>query len=146
MILLIGFTTTAILFSLSMLHIYWALGGDWGASATVPSLNGQPLLETGLWDTLTIALALLIAAVICLGSFKYRLPFLPTWIYRIGIWAIAIVFLLRAIGEFHYVGFFRQVSDSLFAYWDSVLFTPLCFGLAAGCTILAANSEFANVD
>ena len=96
--------------------------------------------NTGLWDTLAVALALSIAAAICLGSLNYRLPFLPTWVYRTGIWCIALVFLLRAIGEFRYLGFFKQVNDSLFAYWDTVLYTPLCLGLAISCIVLAIHA------
>ncbi|MES1024539.1 DUF3995 domain-containing protein [Gloeocapsa sp. BRSZ] len=140
MIYIIGLTTTTILLALSLLHIYWAFGGAWGAIATVPSINGQPLFETRLWDTLAVALALSIAAVICLGTFNYRFPFLPTWVYQTGIWCIALVFLLRAIGEFRYLGFFKQVNDSLFARWDTVLYTPLCLGLAICCIILAINA------
>jgi hypothetical protein len=141
MVYVIGLTTTTILLALSLVHIYWALGGNWGLTAVVPSVDGQPLFENGLWDTLAVALALSIAAGICLGTLNYRLPFLPTWIYRTGIWCIALVFLLRAVGEFHYFGFFKQVNDSLFAHWDTVLYTPLCLGLAIFCTVLAINGS-----
>jgi hypothetical protein len=137
MVYVIGLTTTTILLALSLLHIYWAFGGTWGVTVTVPNLNGHPLFEPGLWDTLAVALALSVAATICLGILNYRLPFLPTWVYRTGIRCIALVFLLRAIGEFRYFGFFRQVNDSLFAYWDTVLYTPLCLGLAISCIVLA---------
>lgn len=138
---IIGLTTTMILLALSLLHVYWALGGNWGAAATVPSVDGHPLFETGLWDTLAVALALSIAAVICLGTLNHRLLFLPTWVYRTGIWCVALVFLLRAIGEFRYLGFFKQVNDSLFAHWDTILYTPLCLGLAISSIILAVNAS-----
>jgi glucan phosphoethanolaminetransferase (alkaline phosphatase superfamily) len=134
---IIGIATTTILLALSLLHIYWAFGGCWGLTAAIPILEGKPLFEIGFWDTLAIALALLVAAIICLGSFNYRLPFLTNWIYRAGICLISLVFLLRAIGEFHYAGFFKQVNDSLFSHWDTVLYTPLCLGLSICCIILA---------
>ncbi|MGL5805866.1 MAG: DUF3995 domain-containing protein [Xenococcaceae cyanobacterium] len=123
-----------------MLHVYWAFGGNWGIAAAIPTNNGQLLFENGLWDTLAVAIALSIAAFICLGNLNYRLPFIPLWIDRIGIFLIASVFLLRAIGEFHYVGFFKQVNDSLFAYWDTVLYVPLCLGLAICCTFLGIKT------
>jgi hypothetical protein len=125
---------------LSLLHVYWAFGGAWGLMASVPSIDGQPLFETGFWDTPAVAIALFIAVVICLGMSNYRLSFIPTWIYRMGIWGIAFVFLLRAIGKFHYLGFFKQVNDSLFAHWDTILYTPLCLGLAIFCIVLAVNA------
>jgi hypothetical protein len=136
-----GIATTNILLTLSLLHVYWAFGGQWGLTAAIPTVEGKPLFEIGLWDTLAIALALLIAAIICLGTFNYRLPFLPNWIYQTGIWVIALVFLLRTIGEFHYAGFFKQVNDSLFAHWDTVLYTPLCLGLSICCIILAITDR-----
>ena len=140
MVSIIGLATATILSVLSLLHLYWAFGGSWGFAASVPTVEGQPLFQTGFWDTLAVAIALLIAAMICLGTLNYRLPFLPTWIYQIGIWLIAVVFLLRGIGEFHYLGFFKQVNDSLFAQWDTILYTPLCFGLAVCCLVLAINT------
>jgi Protein of unknown function (DUF3995) len=141
MVHVVGLITTTILLALSLLHIYWALGGDWGSMAAVPSINGQPLFANGLWDTLSVALALTIAAIICLGTLNYRLPFVPTWVYQTGIWCIALVFLLRAIGEFRYLGFFKQVNDSMFAHWDTIFYTPLCLGLAICCIILAVNAS-----
>lgn len=140
MLYVVGLTTAIIFLALSSLHIYWAFGGHWGLVAAVPTLDGQPLFENGLWDTLAVALALFAAAVVCLGTLNYRLPFLPIWVYQAGIWLIALVFLLRAIGEFQYLGFFKQVNDSLFAYWDTVLYTPLCLGLAICCTVLGINA------
>jgi Protein of unknown function (DUF3995) len=135
-----GLITTTILFSLTLLHVYWAFGGNWGLAASIPTNNNQPIFESGLWDTLAVAIDRAIAAFICLGNLNYRLPFIPFWIYRIGILLMASVFFLRAIGEFRYFGFFKQVSDSLFAYWDTVLYIPLSLGLAICCTFLGIKT------
>ncbi len=139
MITVIGYATTTILLAIALLHLYWALGGLWGLTVAIPMVDGQPLFETGFWDTIPVAIALFVAAVICLGSVNYRFPLIPAWIYRTGIWCVAIGFLLRAIGEFHYAGLFRQVKDGLFAHWDTILYTPLCLGIATSCCILAIN-------
>jgi hypothetical protein len=48
-----------------------------------------------------------------------------------GIWFVAGIFLLRAIGDFHYIGFFKQVRDSRFARLDTLVYSPLCLLLAS---------------
>ena len=40
--------------------------------------------------------------------------------------AIGIVFLIRAIGDFKYVGFSKKVKGSLFAENDGRYYSPLC--------------------
>jgi hypothetical protein len=62
MLCAIGLITTTIFFSLSLLHVYWAFGSNWGLAASIPTNNGQPLFETGFWDTLAVAIALSILA------------------------------------------------------------------------------------
>jgi hypothetical protein len=141
MIAVIGYITTMILVAIALLHVYWSVGGLWGLAAAIPVVDGQPLLTIGFWDTIVVAIALFVAASICMGSANYRLAFVPPWIYRMGIWFVAIAFLLRAIGEFHYAGLFRTVHDGLFAHWDKVLYTPLCLGIALACIILAIDSR-----
>ncbi|MBK7465824.1 MAG: DUF3995 domain-containing protein [Saprospiraceae bacterium] len=39
---------------------------------------------------------------------------------------IAILFIVRAIGDFQYVGFFKKIKHSLFAEYDTNYFSPLC--------------------
>ena len=45
---------------------------------------------------------------------------------RFGGWVIPIIFLLRAIGEFKYVGIFKRVKKTKFGRFDTKLFSPLC--------------------
>ena len=66
------------------------------------------------------------------GIFEYNLP---EWIMKYGSWIIPIIFLLRAIGEFKYVGFFKSVKKTDFGKLDTKFFSPLCliigiFGIA----------------
>jgi hypothetical protein len=52
---------------------------------------------------------------------------------------IAALFLLRAIGDFKYVGFFKSVSQTDFARLDSLLFTPLCLLIAIAAFLIFYN-------
>ena len=45
----------------------------------------------------------------------------------------ALVFLVRSVGDFRYVGFFKHVVGTPFARLDTLLYSPLCLALAIGC-------------
>ena len=51
---------------------------------------------------------------------------LPDWIIKYGGWIIPIIFILRAIGEFKYVGFFKRIKQTEFGKLDTKFFSPLC--------------------
>ena len=125
---IIGLILPIILFSLGTLHVYWALGGNWGASGAIPTKDGIALFNPSSLATIFVSLALFAAAFIVLGRIGIlikliQLPFIFYW----GTWGIAPVFLLRAMVEFKYIGFFKIYKDSIFSYWDTRLFSPLCF-------------------
>ncbi len=50
---------------------------------------------------------------------------------------LAAIFVLRAVGDFHYVGFFKRVRGSVFARRDTWVFSPLCVVLAVLITTSA---------
>ncbi len=58
---------------------------------------------------------------------------LTPWLARSATGVIGALFVLRAIGEFRLVGFFKRVRGTAFARWDTALFSPLslAIGLAA---------------
>jgi hypothetical protein len=62
----------------------------------------------------------------------------PAWVFRAGTWVIAVVFFVRAIGDFKWIGFFKRRTGTRFAALDSALYSPLCLSLAVACTLLAA--------
>ncbi|NMH89945.1 DUF3995 domain-containing protein [Flavivirga sp. Y03] len=42
---------------------------------------------------------------------------MPDRIFKYGSWIISIVFILRAIGEFKYIGFFKKIKT--YAFWEA---------------------------
>ncbi|WP_309122258.1 DUF3995 domain-containing protein [Paenibacillus sp.] len=50
--------------------------------------------------------------------------------------AVAAAFLQRAIGEFKRVGFTKRRTGTVFAKWDSALYSPLCLFLGIGVAIV----------
>jgi hypothetical protein len=54
---------------------------------------------------------------------------LPVWLdilRKYGIWAIIVIFLVRAIGDFRYVGFFKKYRNTKFGKNDTKYYSPLC--------------------
>ena len=135
----VALIVASVLLFLSGLHVYWSFGGLWGSAAVVPTKanSNAQLFEPSPFATLVVALALLTAAlVVLLRAEIFPLP-LPSWTAQIGAWVIAAVFLLRATGDFRYVGFFKKVRNTAFARMDSRLYSPLCLALALLTLIVA---------
>jgi hypothetical protein len=135
MIRILGILLIVIFAIISLFHLYWAAGGIYGKSVAIPSVamsnrGNIRAFEPSTGGTVLVALAFLLAAAVILGQLKFLGDVVPHWIYRWGTWAIALIFFLRAIGEFRLVGFFKKVSDTPFAHWDTWLFSPLCLIIA----------------
>jgi len=122
--------TYSILFTLSALHVYWALGGTLGVNCAVPTMNGKPIFLPGRLITLAVAFGLSFMGVIVIllhyqGTSQY------SWVLRpVGV-VLGIIFGLRSIGDFKLVGIFKRVRDSKFAKYDTLVYTPLCAFLSA---------------
>ncbi|MFN0062669.1 MAG: DUF3995 domain-containing protein [Myxococcaceae bacterium] len=114
---------------LAVLHVYWAFGGRWGLEAAVPRVGGKAVFEPGRAACLGVAFLLAIGLGVSVSA-----AFDP-WYRTSTLRLMALVFALRAVGDFRYVGFFKSVRDSRFAYWDTRLHSPLCALLAALATI-----------
>jgi hypothetical protein len=121
---------------LSLVHVYWALGGRTGHALAVPQIDSRPLFSPSPLATLAVAAALAVAALVVAGLVGWLGVAMPALMFRLLTLAMALVFLLRAIGDFTYIGFFRRASASRFAYWDLRLYSPLCLFIAAAAMML----------
>jgi fatty acid desaturase len=133
MINLLGLLTALIFLSISLLHVYWAFGSSRNGSTVIPTHNGKPIFTPSPGMTLLVALLLLIAALLVLGTLGYWRAGLPFWLFKMGTWGVAVVLLLRTIGDFRFVGFFKRVRDTAFARNDTLYYSPLCLCLAVSC-------------
>lgn len=135
----LGLLLAALFAALSLLHVYWAAGGRLGGAAAVPTVGGKRSFQPSPAGTVLVAAALLAAMFIILGQLGKLGEALPHRVFRWGTWGICAVFFLRAVGEFRLVGFFKQVRDTPFAYWDTWVFSPLCLLMAAVAFVVAAD-------
>jgi len=116
-----------ILIGLGLIHFNWVIGGEFGFSESLPTKeNGERVLHPKKIDSAIVAIGLTAFGIFYIlksGLFEYNLP---EWIMKYGSWIIPIIFLLRAIGEFKYIGFFKSIKKTDFGKLDTKLFSPLC--------------------
>lgn len=123
--------SASLLILISGIHVYWAFGGKWAVNAVIPvSKEERPMLRPGEIGTFAVALLLLAAAlalVVESGMLELQpLRMAAGW----ASWACLIVFALRGVGDFNYMGLFKRVKGSRFSKCDTWLYTPLCMYLA----------------
>lgn len=130
------FSLIAVFLGLSLLHFYWLLGGRLGLNAAIPEIDGKPAFQPSATATLVVAIGLALCAWLIAatgGVLSLPLPYsVLSWLTR----ALALVLLLRAIGDFRLVGFFKRIRGSRFARLDTVLYSPLCLVLAIGVAMV----------
>jgi hypothetical protein len=125
------------LLALSALHVYWAAGGKTPGAAVIPEVSGHRVFEPTRLTTVAVAVALACAALVVLargGLFGLSFPAAPI-AWACGL--VGVAFVLRAVGEFRLVGFFKSVDGTQFAAMDTWLYSPLCLVLGLGALWLA---------
>ncbi|MGE6588027.1 DUF3995 domain-containing protein [Bacillus mycoides] len=126
--LLLIVVAVGLLWCISFLHIYWAFGGRWGSAAVIPVKEGEhkPAFTPRIWGTLFVAILILLASVIIVVQVGYLQGFEANSLSKIGSIVCALVFIVRAIGDFKFVGFFKKNKHSQFARYDTWFYSPLC--------------------
>ena len=122
---------------LGLLHFYWAAGGSFGGGAAIPSLKGEKIFTPSAFASILVGLLLLLGTYAFVGRIGHLTFGFPTWLFRLSTAMVSLLFLLRAIGEFRYVGFFKSIRDSEFAAWDTYLFSPLCLLIAVSAFLIS---------
>ena len=134
--ILITINTLIFLF-LSSLHVYWAFGGKWGSTAVIPTVDDkQPAFIPGKFITLVVASGLFLFALITIGNYEVFNDFIEYRYFKYAIWAIVVVFLLRAVGDFKQIGFSKKVKGTAFAKNDTKIYSPLCLYLCTSSFII----------
>ncbi|WP_240620442.1 DUF3995 domain-containing protein [Peribacillus acanthi] len=125
--ILIGITSLLFII-IGILHVFWAFGGSWGVNAALPTENDSklPVLQPRMVGTLFIGLLCFFASGLLLVQIDLFSVIKPSPLSKWLCIAGGIVFLLRAIGEGKYVGFFKKIKHTRFAKQDTAFYTPLC--------------------
>ena len=114
----------------AVFHFYWFFGGVWGLKKVIP------IKEINAGKLAIPKFATLIVAIIFVGfGWLYLIKSgmvstkLSTNILNYSYWFVPSMFIIRAIGEFNYVGFFKKIKHTEFAISDSKIFSPLCLSM-----------------
>ena len=140
------FTNVIIFVLISMLHFYWAFGGNWGIRAAIPEkyldsfFHPANKMKNSI-ATIIVAIGLLLFAFITFLNTNFiALPLPDSYIhYTTGI--IGSIFFIRGIGDGNMFGLFKKRKESLFEKYDSLIYTPLCL-LIATVTLLILLPNF----
>lgn len=131
----------AVFAGLALIHIYWLFGGRVEQLAAIPELDGKLIFESTPLATLMVAIGLGLCTLLIAGTAgMLALPFAQAvlaWMTH----GLAMVLLLRAIGDFRLVGSFKQIRDTRFARLDTTLYSPLCLVLAIGAAIISFTAH-----
>jgi hypothetical protein len=103
---------TVILGALLLLHAYWALGGRWGSAYTVPTINGRRSFDPSPLATWVVCGLLGLAVIIVMGKSGWIGPGPFPMLFDVGVWALGLVFVLRAVGNLRTFGFFKIVKTT----------------------------------
>lgn len=116
-----------IFLTLGIIHFYWAFGGELGIKSAIPTKEGNKDFDfrPSIFATLLVGVILVAFSCFYLIQTDFITIKLPEWT-NLFLWILPSLFLLRAIGEFKYVGFFKSIKTTTFAKWDTKLFSPLC--------------------
>ena len=136
---LIAIVLIIIFLVISSIHFYWAFGSKKWANMAVPTKadNSVLVFKPRPIETAIVAISFIgfIAIVAARVGFM-NLPVFQDYV-NIAVWILATIFIIRAIGEFRYVGFFKKIKDTTFGKMDTKYYSPLC--LAIGIMLLLIN-------
>jgi hypothetical protein len=123
------------------LHFYWLFGGKWEINSVIPTKEKttDKLFSPSALSTVVVSIGFLVFSFIALGSSGIFSDWMQLEYYRWGNLVIAFIFLIRAVGDFKYVGFFKKVRDTLFAKNDSRYYAPLCLFIAFTSLLIALS-------
>lgn len=125
---ILSIVLSIVFFTLGFIHFYWAFGGEWGIKNAIPTKkeNEHIHFRPSPFATIIVGVILSLFGVFYIFQNSFVNIKLPNWT-KFLLWITPTLFLLRVIGDFKYVGIFKNIKNTLFAKWDNKLYIPLCF-------------------
>ena len=122
-----------------MWHFVMALAPLPRENAAVPYVNGRPLFVPSATATAAVGVGLLLCALLVISTAGVVAVGLSPRVLTALCAVLALALLLRAVGDFRYVGFFKSVRGSRFATMDTWCYSPVCLALSIGVAYVATH-------
>jgi hypothetical protein len=136
----LAIAVSAIFGGLGVWHFVMALAPFPRESVTVPYVNGRPMFVPSATATAAVGVGLLLCALLIASTGGIVTVGLSPRVLSALCAGLALALLLRAVGDFRYVGFFKSVRGSRFATMDTWCYSPVCFALSIGIAYIATHS------
>ena len=130
----------AVFSGLGVWHFAMALAPFPRESVAVPYVNGRPLFVPSAIATAAVGVGLLFCALLVASTAGIVAARPSPRVLTALCTGLALVLLLRAVGDFRYVGFFKSVRGSRFATMDTWCYSPACLALSVGVAYVAMHS------
>jgi hypothetical protein len=124
---------------LGVWHCAMALAPFPRESVAVPYLNGRPLFVPPAAATAGVGVGLFLCALLVVSTAGIVAIGLSARVLSALCAGLALGLLLRAVGDFRYVGFFKSVRDSRFATMDTWCYSPVCLALSIVVAYIATH-------
>jgi hypothetical protein len=132
------FINTIVFCLIASLHIYWAMGGKKYLNEAIPvDSNGKNAMKPSKAATLFVALILLLFATITIANFGFFSKTINEKYISSSTLFIGIIFIIRVIGDFKFVGITKRIKGTPFAIKDDKVYIPLCLLLSCTSIIIA---------
>ena len=127
--------------ALGVWHFAMALAPRGRERAAVPSVNGRPLFVPSASATAAVGVGLWLCGVLVISTAGVIALGLSSRVQTTLCMALAFALLLRAVGDFRYVGFFKSLRGTRFAVMDTWCYSPICLALSIGVACVAMQSS-----
>ncbi len=137
MIAILSLIIAVIFLALSIIHYYWAFGGKWALNSALPTNKlGKKMLNPSVLMTVIVGVILSLFSIYYLQKGNIAQINLPKKISSYLGYGIPVLFLIRAIGDFTYIGIFKKIKNTKFAKLDTKYYSPLCLVISILGTIV----------
>jgi len=132
--IILSIAVASILAVAALFHFYWSFGGQFGIQSTAPKIQGHDEIKIPKFLAFIVACLITLLAMLAVLLVIENSPF-KQYQSILG-YAVACLLIIRAIGEFKYLGFFKKVYNSSFARKDTLFFSPLFLILGVSFFVL----------
>ena len=127
--------------SFAAFHVYWALGGLYGKPPAFAAADGKRVLAPSPFAMLLLGVGFAGCSALVAATAGFIPSPLSGHAHGSLSFALAAALMMRAIGDFKLVGFFKPATDDAFARRDKVLYSPVCLALAVAVGTVALLSR-----